>query len=167
MFKRLRDGTPVLIRPIRPDDKHLLVEGLEHLSELSIQRRFLAPKTKFSQAELRYLTEVDGEDHVAFVAETVAGRRPVGVGRWVRLVEEPRTAEAAIVVADEWQGLGAGSILAEGLADAARAHGVARFTATMLSDNRPAQKLMAQLADHLERRQEGPGVSELVAELAA
>jgi RimJ/RimL family protein N-acetyltransferase len=159
----------VLIRPIRPDDKWMLEEGLRHLSQTSVQRRFLSPKTRFSKAELRYLTEVDGENHVALVAEYPAEpvRRLIAVARFVRLPEEPDAAEAAIVVGDDWQGRGLGSLLAEQLADEARRRGIRRFTATMASDNVPAQRLMEKLTDHLERRHTGGGVSDVVLELAA
>ena len=74
MLKRLPDGAPILIRPIRADDKRMLENGLRHLSEESVQRRFLTPKSSFSRAELRYLTEVDGRDHVALVVELPPSR---------------------------------------------------------------------------------------------
>jgi RimJ/RimL family protein N-acetyltransferase len=169
MLVHLRDGTPVLIRPIRADDKRFLSQGLRNMSELSVQRRFLSPKVRFSNAELRYLTEVDGRNHVALVAEspTQPVRRLIGVARFVRLPEDPHTAEAAIVVADDWHGRGVGSKLAGALASRARGHGIRRFTATMSSDNEPALRLMRHLTYELNRRHTGSGVSELFADLAA
>jgi RimJ/RimL family protein N-acetyltransferase len=169
MLVHLRDGTPVLIRPIRADDKGLISEGLRNMSELSIRRRFLSPKTRFSQAELRYLTEVDGRNHVALVAEspTQPVRRLIGVARFVRLRDDPHAAEAAIVVADDWHGRGVGSKLAGALAARARGRGIRRFTATMSSDNEPALRLMRRLTHELNHRTTGPGVSELFADLAA
>src|SRR5436190_14465111 len=94
VLARLKDGTEVLIRPIRPDDKRTLAKAHSLLSPETVQRRFLAPKPRLSSADLRYLTEVDGNDHVALVA--VLAERPewlVGVGRFVRLPEDPETAE--------------------------------------------------------------------------
>lgn len=169
MLVHLSDGTPILIRPIRADDKRFLSSGLRNMSELSVQRRFLSPKTKFSRAELRYLTEVDGRNHVALVAEspTQPMRRLIGVARFVRLPEAPDTAEAAIVVADDWHGRGVGSKLAGALAGRARGRGIHSFTATMASDNLPALRLMEKLTAELERRHTGSGVSELSAALAA
>ncbi len=169
MFERLPDGAPILIRPIRADDKRFLEDGLRHLSDESVHRRFLTPKRSFSRAELRYLTEVDGRDHVALVAEYPGEpvRRLIAVGRFVRLADDPDAAEAAIVVADDWQRRGVGSLLAERLAAEARQLGIRRFTATMASDNVPAHKLMRRLTEHLEERHTGGGVSELVLDLAA
>ena len=139
MIERLSDGAPVLIRPIRADDKQRLADGLRRLSDESVQRRFLSPKPSLSHAELRYLTEVDGRDHVALVAESPAdrARHLVAVGRFVRLADDP---------------------------DAA---GVKRFTATMAADNRPAHRLMAKLTSHLEQRHTGAGIDEVVLDLAA
>ena len=57
----------LLIRPIAPSDKPLLVAGLRALSPESAMKRFLSPKVSFSAAELRYLTEVDQRDHIAYV----------------------------------------------------------------------------------------------------
>jgi RimJ/RimL family protein N-acetyltransferase len=164
----LSDGRRVWLRPIRPDDKGRLAAGLEALSPLSRYRRFLSPKPRLSSAELRYLTEVDGRDHVALVA--LAANAPeclVAVGRFVRLPEAPDTAEFAIVVADDWQARGLGRALAERLAAEALRRDVRRFRALTLEDNVPVQRLIARLARHLEDDRRSGGVRETVADLAA
>jgi GNAT superfamily N-acetyltransferase len=166
VLKRLQNGTPVLIRPIRAEDKRLLEDELRCLSETSIQRRFLSPKKRFSSSELRYLSEVDGWNHVALVAESRT-RRLLAVARYVRDPEHPEAAEVAIAVCDDFQRLGLGSLMSEELAQRARMRGVRRFTATMASDNVPAQRLFAKLTGHLERHHAGHGVSELMGDLAA
>lgn len=169
MLERLPDGAQILIRPIRADDKRFLEDGLRHLSSESVHRRFLSPKRSFSRSELRYLTEVDGRDHVALVAEYPGEpvRRLIAVGRFVRWLDDPEAAEVAVVVCDDWQRRGVGSLFAERLAVQARRGGISRFTATMASDNVPAHKLMQRLTKHLEEQHTGSGVSELVMDLAA
>jgi RimJ/RimL family protein N-acetyltransferase len=169
VIERLPDGAQVVIRPIRPDDKGMLSDGLRRLSPESAQRRFLTPKRSFSRTELRYLTEVDGRDHVALVAEHPAAptRRLIAVARFVRLQDDPAAAEVAVTVADEWQGRGLGSLLGWHLAHAARNRGISRFTATMASDNTAAHRLMAKLTHELEQHHVGGGVDELVFDLAA
>jgi RimJ/RimL family protein N-acetyltransferase len=169
VIDQLPDGTPVLIREIRPDDKELLADGLRRLSAESVQKRFLSPKHSFTASELRYLTEVDGLDHVAFVAEFPSDvtRRLVAVGRFVRSKEDPEEAEVAIVVGDPWHGRGLGSLLTGCLAKEARLLGIRRFTATMAADNVAAHRLMAKLTKQLEQRHVGSGVDELVLDLAA
>lgn len=165
----LPDGHRVLIRAIEPRDKAELAAGLSELSDLTVHRRFLSPKSRFTSAELRYLTEVDGHDHAAFVAEVLNDQpgRVGAVARWVRLADDPGAAEAAIVVADVLQGRGLGSLLAGRLAETAAGEGIQRFTATMLSDNRVAQRLMARLSRDLERRHDGAGHAEVTVGLAA
>ena len=158
---------PILFRHIRPDDKGRLATGLSRLSPETRQKRFLMPKPRFSSSELRYLTEIDGFDHVAIVA--VSATDPdvfYGVARFVRLKDDPQTAEVAIVVADPLQGKGLGRELGRRLADEARERGVKRFTATLLGENVAAHRLMASITDRLESRIEH-GLSEVVAELVA
>lgn len=156
----------VTIREIRADDKELLRAGYERLSDESRLRRFLAPKPRLTSSDLRYLTEVDGVNHYAVVALLPSGDI-IGVARWVRLVEDPQTAEAAIVVGDAYQGRGLGKQLAIELADAARARGVRRIRASILSDNPPAHALMRVIGERLTDGGHEHGVHELVADLAA
>jgi GNAT superfamily N-acetyltransferase len=164
---RLQDGTEMVIRPIRPDDKQRLSDGLRRLSPASAHSRFLTPKPRFTSAELRYLTEVDGDQHFAIVATPADDPDCIAaVARFIRDPSDPRQAEAAITVGDRWQGLGFGKQLGSELARAAAARGVRRFTATMLPSNRPALRLFRFLAEELEDRV-GGGVRELVAHLPA
>ena len=158
-----------MIRPIHPDDKGMLSDGLRRLSPQSVQRRFLTPKRTFSRAELRYLTEVDGRDHVALVAEypCYPERRLIAVARFVRNTGDPDTAEIAVTVGDDWQGRGLGSLLGTHLAHLARNRGIWTFTATMASENTPAHKLMAKLTNELRQQHVGGGVDELTLDLAA
>ncbi|MEA2373905.1 MAG: hypothetical protein QOD53_368 [Thermoleophilaceae bacterium] len=158
----------MVIRAIRPADKRMLAKGHELLSEESRRRRFLGAKPRLSSAELRYLTEVDGERHFALVA-VLAERLDhiVGVARFVRLPGDDAVADAAIVVGDLYQRRGLGKRLALGLADAARARGVKRFSATMLSDNPAALALMRTLSQRLEAGPHERGVQEVSGDLAA
>jgi RimJ/RimL family protein N-acetyltransferase len=163
----LRNGTRVLIRPIRPDDKALLARGMASLSPRSARLRFLAPKIRLSAAELRYLTEIDHVNHHALVAVLADDLGTLaGVGRWVRDADHPDTAEVAVVVGDCHQGEGLGAALGAALADAARGLGIARFTAVMLPENTAAQRLFARISGRLTTRVDG-GTYSLVADLAA
>jgi GNAT superfamily N-acetyltransferase len=162
---KLTDGTEVTIREIRADDKALLAAGHARLSERSQLRRFLGPKPRLTSSDLRYLTEVDGVNHYAVVA--LLDGHIVAVARWVRLHDDPLSAEAAVVVGDHLQGKGLGKILARELADAARARGVKRITASIMSDNPPALALMKVIGERLTDGGHDHGVHALVAELAA
>ncbi|MEA2268928.1 MAG: hypothetical protein QOC64_1538 [Solirubrobacteraceae bacterium] len=167
MLVRLRSGSEVRIRPIRPEDKQLLVDGLAAMSWDSTYRRFLGPKKELTDGDLRYLTEVDFHDHVAIVAvrcedpDTLAG-----VGRWVRSGDDPAMAEFAFVVADDLHREGLGTAIVTVLADEARERGVRRLTATTLPHNVAAQRLLAGIALRLQTRFH-EGVFQLQGDLAA
>ncbi len=153
----LREGTPVLIRPIRPDDKPLLADGFSRLSEESRVRRFLAPVAQLSDAMLAYLTELDGVDHFAWMA--VHADHPdlgLGVARYVRMMDEPTVAEAAITVVDEYQGRGLGTVLLGLLAARARDNGITSFRAYVLEENAPMLDLLEDLGSTAQH--DSPGV---------
>ncbi len=163
----LTDGTEIEFRQIRPDDKENLETALGRLSPESRHKRFLAPKPHFNASELRYLTELDGFDHVAILATLADDPNAiVGVARFVRLRDLPDTAEVAIVVGDRFQGQGLGRELGRRIADEARERDVRRFTATLLGDNVAAHRLFHAISDRLEGRMEG-GTRVLTAEIAA
>lgn len=140
----LNDGTPVLIRPLRPDDKALLSEGLARLSARSRYQRFGMAVRELSSAELSYLTEIDYENHMAWVAidSSEERERAVGVARYVRLNSDPQGAEVAVTVADSHRRRGLGTLLLGRLAESARAHDVERFKAFVYWDNAPVLKLV-------------------------
>ena len=166
MLTRLADGAPIYIRTIRPDDKYLLADGLTRLSFESRYKRFLAPKNRFTLDELRYLTEIDGIDHVAYVAlRGDAPKELVAVGRLVRSKSYPQAAEIAVTVCDEWQRRGIGKLLGDHLAMAARDRGIRYLTGTMAADNRGAHRLFQHVSTQLTERHDGP-VDELWADLA-
>jgi RimJ/RimL family protein N-acetyltransferase len=161
------DGARLYVRHVRPSDKELIAKAWLQLSQESQHRRFLAAKPVLTKSDLRYLTEIDGHDHVALIAVRLnEPNRLVAVARYVRLRDDPETAEVAVTVADPMQGKGVGKQLGVLLADEARGRGIRRFSASILTDNRPALRLMATMSDRLESRTDH-GVSALVADLAA
>ena len=137
----------VVIRPISPEDGPGLRAAHDRLSPDSKYRRFLAPKPYLSSAETQYLVEIDGRDHVALVATSVADEHEIlAVARFVRLDEDPAQAEFAIVVGDPFQQEGLGTALMERLRSAAAVSGIASFKATMLAENIAAHHLVRAFA---------------------
>jgi acetyltransferase len=167
MFIRASDGTQLYVRHVKPSDKDAIAAGWLKLSPRSQYRRFLAPKPVLTAGDLRYLTEVDGHNHVALVAfDMQEPNRLVAVARWVRLHDDPHAAEVAVTVADDMQGKRIGKQLGVLLADEARGRGIERFTAALLAENRPALRLMATMTDRLVSSIDH-GVTDVVADLAA
>lgn len=134
----LDSGVRVLFRLIRPDDKEMLLEGFKRLSNHSRYERFFTHIETLSEGQLRYLTEVDHENHSAWLAIAVDGERHrgVGVGRWIRLVNEPEVAEVAVTVIDEFHRQGIGRTLLYLCAKSALSKGVHAFRAWVLHDNK-------------------------------
>ena len=71
----LTDGTPVRLRPLGPADRERLRAGFERLSPESRYRRFLSPTPRLTERMLTYLTDTDGWNHVAIVAEAFTAQR--------------------------------------------------------------------------------------------
>ncbi len=136
----------VLIRPITARDKGLLREGFERLSEVSRYRRCARAVKELTDEQLRYFTEIDYGDHMAWVA--VDADNPgvgLGVARYIRLAERPNAAEVAITVVDSHQGKGLGTLLLGVLAQSAAQNGIDTWVAYVLSDNTPMLKLFHDL----------------------
>jgi GNAT superfamily N-acetyltransferase len=153
---RLLDGRPVLVRAIRPEDKAILREGFHRLSPQSIYLRFFQAKKELNEAELRYLTEVDFESHVALLAilDEEGPELGIGVGRYI---VEPgtRSAEVAFTVDEIHHGLGVGTLLLMHLARIARGQGLEEFRAYVLAENRAMLEVFENAGFPLERRLEG------------
>jgi len=146
LTETLADGTRVLVRPIRPEDKEKLSAGLEQLSPQSRYLRFLRPVAELSDRELAYLTEIDYTSHFAWAAQAVdlPGQPGLGVARYVRDPLDPEVAEAAVAVVDGFQGRGLGTILMTLLAGTALENGIRRFRAFVLPENRKVLKSLGR-----------------------
>jgi acyl-CoA synthetase (NDP forming)/GNAT superfamily N-acetyltransferase len=127
----LRDGRTAHIRPVRADDKELLVEFYARVSDESKYYRFFSPMPVLSEKDVHRFTEVDYVDRVAFVL-TLRGRM-IAIGRYD--VVKPGEAEVAFLVEDAYQGRGIAQLLLEHLAQAARERGIHQFVAEVLPDN--------------------------------
>jgi GNAT superfamily N-acetyltransferase len=155
----LNDGTRVRLRLLRPSDKDQLERGLARLSPESQYLRFFSPKVRFTPAELRYLTEFDGWNHLAIGAAEIdtegVERDGIGVARFVRLPEEPTVAEPAVTVVDDRQGQGLGGMLVLRLIEAARERGILHFRSEFLAENTPMRELFERVSAHTRFRRDG------------
>lgn len=148
VWATLRNGVEVCCRPLRPTDRETLRDGFARLSPRSRYLRFHAAIDHLTEAQLDHLTDVDGHDHVAWVAfatDDEGDERGVGVARYIRLVDEPEVAEAAVTVVDSHQGLGLGTLLLGLIVRSARANGVERFRSYVLAENVDMLALFDQL----------------------
>ena len=134
----LQDGAAVTLRPIRPDDAPLLRTGFQYLSAESIFFRFLEAYKELPERLAIRLSNVDYLRNMAIVAEIdqESGSRLIGVARygWIESME-PGLAECGIIVADDYQGRGLGTLLMDRLTSYARQHHVRYFLANVHSSN--------------------------------
>jgi len=161
----LDNGVVLHLRHIRPDDRVELRRAFQRLSPTSRFRRFFGSTTELDDATVHYLTHVDGVDHVAIVAVTdspdLKDDVGIGVARFIRLPNEHDVAEAAIVVVDDYQGHGIGTLLGMALADAARERGITRFRAEVLTSNDPARQLLMDVHAHMIRQDDQSSVFDI------
>lgn len=151
----LPDGRTVQVRTIGRDDAPRLVQAFERLSEESRYRRFLGPRDHLETEMVDYLTRVDHHAHEAMVALDEAGDI-VGVARFICSPEDPRSAEVAVTVIDDWQSDGVGTVLMRHLVRRARALEVVRLTGDVLYENLKMHQLLRDFGSlQITRREAG------------
>jgi acetyltransferase len=139
---KMKDGTEVAIRAIRPEDEPNMVKFHQTLSERSVYLRFfhlmnLEQRTKHER--LMRTCFIDYDREVALIAQR---RNPqsgeleiLGVGRLTKL-HGVNEAEVAVVVSDQWQGRGLGTELLARLLVVGADEKLSKLTANILPDNR-------------------------------
>jgi acetyltransferase len=132
----LRDGTEVLLRPIRPEDEPLWHRLIASSSPESIRYRFRSMfKRSDHQMAVRHCM-IDYERELSLVVETGTGaaRELIGVGQLMTDLNH-ETAEYAVIVPDAWQGRGIGGLLLDYCLEVAAHWGLAEVVAETDPDN--------------------------------
>jgi RimJ/RimL family protein N-acetyltransferase len=134
--EELKDHRSVCVRAIRPDDK-TTIQGVSLFSEASLYKRFHGSKSSFSDQELKFYTEIDYLHHVALLAILKENDQAIGGGRFIAYDEAlpSRSAELAFAVADDFQGLGLGTIVLKHLIHIGRETGIKLFEADVIAEN--------------------------------
>ncbi len=142
---QLADGSTYVIRASRPEDHDLLLRCFAALSPRSRRLRFFIEKAALTPEDLERLSQVDGKDHIAFVAIRVDDRgrelEPLGFARCQRLSPGGAVAELSMVTVDRVQGMGVGSALLSRLILAAQRQGIDRFWFEVLMENNGMRRL--------------------------
>lgn len=142
--ERLRDGRPIQIRALRPDDEAEMLAAVDRTNPELLRRRFFVTRRGFSEKEKTFFMHIDFVNHVALVAEIEEGGTLTIIGGGRYIVTEPGEAEVAFVVIDAYQGQGIGALLARHLIDLARAAGLKRLTADVLPENVAMRKVLGK-----------------------
>ena len=131
--EQLSDGTAVEIRAIRPEDADAEQDFVRRLSPRSRTFRFRNALQELSSEMLVRFTQIDYRREMALVAVLEDGSQ-VGVARYV-VAPDQRSAEFAIVISDELQGKGLGTLMLRRLSDVARLRGLTRIFGEVQQQN--------------------------------
>ncbi len=155
----LRDGRPVLLRPIRPTDEAALRSMFYRLSEQSIYQRFFRVKTILPHTEIQRFCTIDYGQDMGIVAIVKRNDTEEIVG-WGSYDSDgvSKYADAAFLIADAWQGCGLGSQLMRMLAEIGRRRGLKGFIAPTLPYNLAMIRIFQKAPGVLESNSEPGGL---------
>jgi acetyltransferase len=130
----LRDGTRILVRPVRPEDEPLYGPFFAGVTPEDLRLRFFAPMKAFGHAFIARLTQIDYARAMAFIALEEASGKLLGV---VRLHADANyeSAEYAILVRSDLKGRGLGYLLMQMMIDYARAERLKTIEGQVLTEN--------------------------------
>ncbi|HUA66615.1 MAG TPA: bifunctional acetate--CoA ligase family protein/GNAT family N-acetyltransferase [Alphaproteobacteria bacterium] len=165
---KLKDGTPVTIRPIRPEDEPLMVQFHQTLSEESVYHRYFSSLKLTDRIAHERLTRIcfnDYDREIALVVERkgprLEDREILGVGRLSKL-HSRNEAEFALLVSDRWQRRGLGSELMRRLVAVARAEKLSHLSAIVQSENHTMQHIAESAGLKINRE---PAARDYLAEI--
>src|SRR5262249_28357504 len=140
----LRDGTPIFVRPVRPEDEPLYRPFFAKVSQQDLRLRFFAPVKEFSHAFIARFTQIDYARAMAFIALAEATGEMLGV---VRLHANANydTGEYAILVRSDLKGGGLGWLLMQTMIDYGRAEGLKTIEGQVLRENSPMIPMCREL----------------------
>ncbi len=147
---KMKDGTPVVIRPIRPEDEPLMVPFHESLSEQSVYLRYfhmIALGQRVTHERLVRICFGDFDREMALVAEHKGAI--LGVGRLSRLPGRDE-AEFSVLISDKYQRRGLGTELLRRLVEVGKAEGLKRISASILPENAGMQAVCKKLGFRLK-----------------
>jgi RimJ/RimL family protein N-acetyltransferase len=152
----LTDGDPFFVRAVREWDRDALVDLFSRSSKQSRYFRFFEAKRSLSETELDFFTQLDFFRHVALAAEAMGEDGVIGVGRYIEIQPpvEPRRAEVAFLVRDDFQGRSVAAQLLRHLVRIARDNGIVEFEAEMLPANTKMLELFNNSGYELKRSRE-------------
>ncbi|HEX7081963.1 MAG TPA: bifunctional acetate--CoA ligase family protein/GNAT family N-acetyltransferase [Gammaproteobacteria bacterium] len=164
----LRDGVPLEIRPIRPEDALIEKRFVENLSERSRYLRFMYSLRSLTPEMLSRFTQIDYDREMALIAvvETERGEEQVGVARYV-VNADGRSCEFAVVVADEWRQRGIATRLLRRLIDIARERRLERMNGLVLRENHNMLALAKEIGFEQENVPDDPKLVSISLDLAA
>ena len=142
----LRDGTQMVVRPIRPEDRQIEREFVRKLSDESKYFRFMSAMRELTETMLNRFTQIDYDREMALIAVVCENGREteIGVARYV-VNADNASCEFAVAVADAWQHRGVATALLLGLVAAASKRGLRIMEGIVMARNDKMLGLMHAL----------------------
>ncbi|MCS7120618.1 MAG: GNAT family N-acetyltransferase [Candidatus Bathyarchaeota archaeon] len=152
----LKDGTDVLIRPIKPSDATMKQHLFYSLSKEAVVKRYFGSLRAFPLKRVWPYVIVDYNNEMVLVASISerSGESIIGIGSYSRIPNSD-LAEVAFVVRDDWQNKGLGSILFKHLAEVAIKKGISGFVAWVMRDNIKMMRVFRKSSFPMQYRVEG------------
>lgn len=149
---KLRDGTRVLLRPIKPEDEPMWHDLLANCSQESIRFRFryLFKETTHEMATRFCFIDYDREIAIVAEIEDDQQRQLIGVGRLVADADHTN-AEYAVLVIDAYQGVGLGALLTDYCLEICKVWGIGTVVAETAPENRRMLEIFAKRGFAVER----------------
>jgi len=162
----LKNGSKVLIRRGEPEDFRMLFSMFSSLSEDTMFRRFLRSQKAFSEADVEEMLRLEDRNVTSLIAILQEGsnEQAIGEARYVT-ASTARQAEAAVVIADEWQNLGLGTALFRDLLAEAKRQGLSRIIAYFDMENRSMIRVGEKFGFKLAPREPRKDYSMMKAEI--
>jgi acetyltransferase len=159
---KLKDGTELILRPIRPEDEPIEHELIRGLSPETSQFRFFHVIKDLSHEDLVRFCNIDYDREMAFICETNEGNKRIEIAV-ARLILEPnkKQGEFAVVIADKYQGRGLGTKLTNMLIEWAKEKGVEKIYAQVMAENIKMVRLAEKLGFTTKRYSDGDVYAEL------
>ena len=140
--ERLRDGTALRVRPLRPEDEPMLHDLAAHMSHEDLRLRFFTPVRGLTHAVAARLSQLDYDRELALLAE--CNGVALGVAHFFADPDNLR-AEYAVAVRSDWKGRGVGYLLMRRLIDIARQRGIGELVGEVLRENEPMLQMCRDL----------------------
>jgi len=140
--ERLRDGTVLRLRPLRPEDEPMLHDLAAHMSHEDLRLRFFTPVQGLTHVVAARLSQLDYDRELALLAE--GDGMALGVVHFFADPDKLR-AEYAIAVRSDWKGRGVGFLLMNRLIHIARQRGIGELVGEVLRENQPMLQMCREL----------------------
>ncbi|BBM66711.1 acetyltransferase [Vibrio alfacsensis] len=147
----LRDGQPILLRPILPEDEPIHAQFINSVSKEDLYNRFFSDVGEFNHEALANLTQIDYDREMAFVAVAFDDNGPsiIGVSRAL-ITPDNSDAEFAILVRSDLKGKGLGKVLMQKIISYCKIKGTAQMSGMTMPTNRGMLSLAQSLGFELD-----------------